>query len=185
MRRLMFQSLSTIGVAVSLFIANPVYLTAQADVFEQSRAVVRRPIPRGAPNQTLHFARTELFFGTAKPDGVVTEEEFLAFLDAEITPRFPDGLTLLRGDGQFSGEDGVIVKEQSFVLILFSPWKASGRATGRSTSSVDSTRRCFNRSLCSASTIRSRFESRSDATLAIHAPAGVEHSVHGDAAVRA
>jgi hypothetical protein len=117
----MFQSLSTIAIAVSLFIVNPVYLTAQADVSEQSRAVVRRPIPRGAPNQTLHFARTELFFGTAQPDGVVTEEEFVTFLDAEITPRFPDGLTLLKGDGQFRGEDGVIIKEQSFVLILLYP----------------------------------------------------------------
>jgi hypothetical protein len=30
MGRLMFQSLSTIGMAVSLFIANPVYLSAVA-----------------------------------------------------------------------------------------------------------------------------------------------------------
>jgi hypothetical protein len=35
-----------------------------------------------------------------------------------VTPRFPDGLTLVKGDGQFKGSDGVIVKEQSFVLIL-------------------------------------------------------------------
>ena len=139
MRRLMFQSLSTIGVAVSLFIANPVYLSAQADVFEQSGAVVRRPIPRGAPNQTLHFARTELFFGTAKPDGVVTEEEFLAFLDAEVTPRFPDGLTLLRGDGQFRGEDGVIVKEQSFVLILLYPLEGFRESNGK----IDSIRQLY------------------------------------------
>ena len=62
-----------------------------------------------------------MFFGTAKPDGVVTDEEFFAFLDQEITPRFPDGLTLLKGDGQFRGESGVIVKEDSFVLILLYP----------------------------------------------------------------
>jgi len=44
------------------------------------------------------FARTELFFGSAKPDGsAVTEEEFSTFLDQVITPRFPDGLTLLTG----------------------------------------------------------------------------------------
>lgn len=66
----------------------------------------------------MPFARSELFFGTAKPDGVVTEEEFRAFIDEEVTPRFPDGLTLLKGDGQFKGSDGVIVKEQSFVLVL-------------------------------------------------------------------
>jgi hypothetical protein len=51
----------------------------------------------------------------------VLEEEFRAFIDDEVTPRFPDGLTLLKGDGQFRGSDGVIVKEQSFVLVLLYP----------------------------------------------------------------
>src|SRR5262245_35074003 len=37
------------------------------------------------------WARTELYFGSARPDGsVVTEEEFRKFLNEEITPRFPD-----------------------------------------------------------------------------------------------
>src|SRR5262245_61608276 len=36
------------------------------------------------------FARTELFFGSATPDGAaVTDEDFRAFLEHEITPRFP------------------------------------------------------------------------------------------------
>ena len=82
---------------------------------------MRRPIPAAALRGSVDFARTELFFGTAKPDGVVTDEEFSEFLDRIITPRFPDGLTLLKGDGQFRGEDGVIVKEESFVLILLYP----------------------------------------------------------------
>jgi hypothetical protein len=33
----------------------------------------------------------------------------------------PDGLTLLKGDGQFNGEDTITTKEQSFVLILLYP----------------------------------------------------------------
>ena len=41
-----------------------------------------------------------------------------------MTPRFPDGLTLLSGDGQFRGASGVIVQERSKVLILFYPWTA-------------------------------------------------------------
>jgi hypothetical protein len=131
MRRPMFRSLSTIAVTVGLFIATPAGLAAQADALGQSRAVVRRPIPRGGPNQALHFARTELFFGTAKPNGVVTEAEFLAFLDQEITPRFPDGLTLLKGDGQFSGEDGVIIKEDSFLLILLYPVDGFKESSGK------------------------------------------------------
>ncbi len=63
--------------------------------------------------------RTELFFGSAKKDGSsVTDKEFSAFVDKEITPRFPDGLTLLSGYGQFKGSSGKIIKEKSFVLVL-------------------------------------------------------------------
>jgi len=51
------------------------------------------------------------------------------FLDNEITPRFPDGLTLLKGDGQFRGEDGTIVKEDSFVLILLYPVESFGESS--------------------------------------------------------
>jgi hypothetical protein len=63
--------------------------------------------------------RTELYFGSGKPDGSsVTDKEFAAFVDQEITPRFPDGLTLLTGYGQYKGQSGRIVKEKSFVLVL-------------------------------------------------------------------
>src|SRR5437870_1612384 len=76
--------------------------------------------------QTLHgetFARTELYFGLSRADGPnVTEEEFQQFLDAVVTPRFPDGLTLLSGSGQFRGASGVVQKEPSKVLILFYVW---------------------------------------------------------------
>jgi hypothetical protein len=66
--------------------------------------------------------RTELYFGTSKPDGtVITEAEFKAFMDKEITSRFPDGLTLLTGYGQYLGENGEIAKETSKVLVLFYP----------------------------------------------------------------
>ena len=83
--RLMLQSLSTIALTVSVLIATPADVTAQAAAQVQDRAVVRRPIPLGALNRSLDFARTELFFGTAKPDGAVTDEEFRLFLDQEIT----------------------------------------------------------------------------------------------------
>ena len=66
--------------------------------------------------------RTELYFGSAKPDGsVVSEKKFQRFVDEEVTPRFPDGLTVLTGSGQFRGSSGVIIKERSMVLILLYP----------------------------------------------------------------
>jgi hypothetical protein len=68
------------------------------------------------------FSRTELFFGSLKPDGsLVSEEAFLGFLDAEITPRFPNGLTLLTGLVQFLNAQGVIIQEPSRLLILLYP----------------------------------------------------------------
>jgi hypothetical protein len=76
------------------------------------------------------FLRTELFFGTNKPDGtVVTDAQFMGFLDTQITPRFPDGLTLLSAFGQFRGSDGKIIKEQSKLLILLYP-RETARESG-------------------------------------------------------
>ncbi len=65
------------------------------------------------------FFRTELYFGTGKPDGSeVGEAEWSKFLADEVTPRFPKGFTVLDGFGQFQGENGKIVREKSFCLIL-------------------------------------------------------------------
>ena len=69
------------------------------------------------------FLRTELYFGTAKADGsTVTEEEWQKFLADVVTPRFPDGFTVLTGYGQFR-DSGKIVRENSFVLIVLYPQK--------------------------------------------------------------
>ena len=135
MPRLMLQSLGAIAVTLSLLIATPTTAMAQAAVQAaqaQDRAIMRRPIPRAALAGSLNFARTELFFGTAKADGtVVTDAEFRAFVDAEITPRFPDGLTLLEADGQFKNSAGDIIKEKSFLLILLYPVEDFRQASRR------------------------------------------------------
>ena len=115
MKRSMFEKVALIALSFSLLIAAPTHTGAQAELARE-QAFIRRPIPEGARNRAASFARTELFFGTARPDGVVTKEEFLVFIDQEVTPRFPDGLTILDGHGQFRGADGVLVKENSFVL---------------------------------------------------------------------
>ena len=45
--------------------------------------------------------------------------EWRAFLDTEVTPRFPDGLTVLTGYGQWRSEAGRIAKEASRVLVIW------------------------------------------------------------------
>jgi Protein of unknown function (DUF3574) len=79
------------------------------------------------------FARTELYFGLSRSDGPdITDTEFQEFVDRVVTPRFPDGLTLLSGAGQFRGASGVVLREPSKVLILFYPWNnARNRAIDR------------------------------------------------------
>ncbi|MGH8532000.1 MAG: DUF3574 domain-containing protein [Gammaproteobacteria bacterium] len=76
------------------------------------------------------FSRTELFFGLSRSSGPdVTEKAFQHFIDTEVTPRFPDGLTLLSGKGQFKDSTGTIIQEGSKLLILLYPFnKKSNRA---------------------------------------------------------
>ena len=70
------------------------------------------------------FLRTELYFGTDKPGGgKVSAEEWDKFLESEVTPRFPEGFTVLEGYGQFKDSSGKIVREASIVLVLFYPKK--------------------------------------------------------------
>ena len=110
-------------VALTMLIPGALEARQQSasEVQTQKRPTIQRRIPRTAHGGALPFVRTELFFGTAKVNGVVTEEEFRKFVDEQVTPRFPDGLTLIKGDGQFRGEDDITIKEQSFVLILLYP----------------------------------------------------------------
>lgn len=69
------------------------------------------------------WKRTELFFGTGKPDGTeVTDQEFAEFSEREITQAFPDGFTRLDGSGQWRGGSGAIVREHTHVIVLLYPF---------------------------------------------------------------
>src|SRR5579871_3868153 len=63
----------------------------------------------------------EMFFGRGVGARLVSERQFAAFLASEITPRFPDGLTVLDARGQWRNrERGAIAHEQSkLVKIIF------------------------------------------------------------------
>jgi hypothetical protein len=69
------------------------------------------------------YARTELLFGLSRANGPkITEPEFQNFIDAEVTPRFPDGLTLLTANGQWQDATGKTIREGSKLLILLYPF---------------------------------------------------------------
>jgi hypothetical protein len=81
--------------------------------------------------------QTTLSFGMSSRDGSgVSEQEWADFLDEVVTPRFPDGFTVLTGYGQWR-DDGSqkIVAEASKLLILT---HADNRATARKIDEIKS-----------------------------------------------
>jgi hypothetical protein len=83
---------------------------------------LRQPKVESCPAASQRLTKTELFFGLSKPNGaIVTETEFQAFVDAKVTPLFPDGLTLLSGKGQFKTAAGAIAQEPAKLLIVIHP----------------------------------------------------------------
>ncbi|WP_330267962.1 DUF3574 domain-containing protein [Streptomyces griseorubiginosus] len=113
--------------------------TAYAGLAEADSAVPERKAPerkapernapernapeRNAPERGAPCIETQLFFGTERPDGgpAVTDAQFMAFVDSEVTPEFPDGLTVQSGRGQWRDVSGAIEKERSYELILLYP----------------------------------------------------------------
>ena len=73
------------------------------------------------------FHEYRLFFGrsehNAQGDTIMTvdDEAWEQFLKHEITPRFPDGLTVLDARGQFKTPSGTILKEHTKVVIILVP----------------------------------------------------------------
>jgi hypothetical protein len=83
-------------------------------------SVVPQPISGSCKGAATPYARLELLFGLGRKDGTeIGEAEWRAFLDAEVTPRFPDGLTLLSGYGQWRNSAGAIAKEKSVMLVIW------------------------------------------------------------------
>ncbi|MFF3646031.1 DUF3574 domain-containing protein [Streptomyces sp. NPDC002564] len=89
-----------------------------------ARAAAASTVSRGKP-----FTETRLFFGTERPDGgpAVTDKQFMAFIDKEVTPGFPDGLTIQDGRGQWRDSHGKIERERSYELILLYPTPEAGK----------------------------------------------------------
>jgi len=68
------------------------------------------------------LVRSELYFGLSRQGAAdVSPAEWQAFVDEVITPRFPNGLTVLEGNGQWLMRDGSLAKEKSRIVILVHP----------------------------------------------------------------
>ena len=86
------------------------------------------PCPAG----TERYAEYRLFFGRNRGGvEVVSDAKWRAFLAEEVTPRFPDGLTVVDAAGQWRGPSGTIERERAKVLVVLAAPGAEGmRRTG-------------------------------------------------------
>jgi len=83
------------------------------------------PVAQPGAAQTCGSAspqlRTTLYFGGSRPKGSVSELEWQLFLRDEVTPRFPNGMTVWDAEGQWRGAEGNIGHERTKVLLLVHP----------------------------------------------------------------
>ena len=84
------------------------------------------------PGQTNGWVDTRLYFGLGPadhPDQGVSEARWREFLDAQITPRFPSGLSVVDVYGQWQGKNESSPERlHSKMLILYYPDTAENRA---------------------------------------------------------
>ena len=59
-----------------------------------------------------------LYFGSAMPGGEVAASEWDAFVDAEVTPRFPEGFTVYVARGQWRGAGEIVQRESTRVVEI-------------------------------------------------------------------
>lgn len=69
-----------------------------------------------------------VYFGTQRPGGEVSGDEWADFVDRMIAAGFPDGFTHWIAEGRWRGADGSIVRESSHVLSLAHPDDAASEA---------------------------------------------------------
>ena len=113
-----------------------------------------------APTRGTPYVETQLFFGTERPDGgpAVTDRQFMAFVDKEVTPDFPDGLTVQSGRGQWRDTNGKIEKERSYELILLYPVTAAGASDRK----IEEIRRAYEKAFAQESVGRVDDRTRAD-----------------------
>ncbi len=120
------QSLICVGVLMMGIATLPVSQNHSSTDESKSLSIENIQLSCSSVPASKPVARTELFFGLRKANGAeINNSEFQRFLDREVTPRFPDGFTVISGQGQFKDARGAIRQERSKLLILLYPSAAT------------------------------------------------------------
>ena len=73
------------------------------------------------PARTAHWQRAEVYFGLGRrdaDDATAFETRWQAFLDEEVTPRFPDGFSVLDAYGQWQRQDNRQIERLNSKLLV-------------------------------------------------------------------
>ncbi|HEI8868661.1 TPA: DUF3574 domain-containing protein [Serratia odorifera] len=87
--------------------------------------VASSPTPLSAPSLQAgcvtgeSMVQTTLYFGLNRPHGpALSGQEWQSFVDRQVTPRFKQGLSVFDARGQWLGNEGQLVRENSKALVL-------------------------------------------------------------------
>lgn len=83
------------------------------------------PKPQACPAGQTPLRTAQLFLGAGAPG----DRDLRRFVDQEITPRFPDGVTVVDGGDQWKGSANRMIRQASKVVLVVLP--AGGDSQGK------------------------------------------------------
>ena len=90
-------------------------------------ACVSAPPKPACPAGQTQLRTAQLFLG-AKAPVRLNEKDLRSFVAGEVTPRFPDGVTVVDGGGQWKGDDNRLIREAAKVVLIVLPAKGDPQA---------------------------------------------------------
>lgn len=88
----------------------------------------REPPPAACPAGEEPLRTAQLFFGRniAGQPGI-SETGFSSFVEEELKPRFPKGLTVLDGGRQWQGSENALIRQAAKVVVIVLPTRGSDK----------------------------------------------------------
>ena len=106
------------GFPVRVWVASAVLTVTLAGCAAMPAKVAKISCPDGGVRATA-----ELLFGRVAEDGSggVSEANFTQFLDGEVSPRFPEGLTVIDAGGRWTPPTGTTIREPAKLVMIVLP----------------------------------------------------------------
>ncbi len=94
-------------------------LLASAALLALAACTVPQKIASSCPAPLRPAVEVDLYFGGEAGNGrAVSEAEWAAFMAEEVTPRFPDGLSVIDVSGQYREPSGRMVREKTKLIVV-------------------------------------------------------------------